>query len=43
MSFTEPIRDKRYVCALMDYYLQLGQTRNYVLISYGCFYRPAYQ
>ena len=32
MTFTEPIRDKNLVRKLIDYYKNLGQTRNFVLV-----------
>lgn len=35
MAATEPIRNKRHVTALADYYLQKGQLRNYTLILMG--------
>ncbi len=35
MTVTEPIRDKKQVRALMDYYLLRGQIRNHVLIVMG--------
>jgi integrase len=37
MKTTEPIRDKRQITALVGYYLQRGQTRNYVLIVAALF------
>ena len=35
MKTTEPIRDKRQIRQLVDYYLKRGQIRNYVLIVMG--------
>ena len=32
MKFTQPIRNKRHVSKLKDYYLNLGEIRNFVLI-----------
>ncbi len=37
MKTVEPIRDKRQVAKLMDYYLNIGQYRNYVLIVMGLY------
>jgi integrase len=34
---TQPIRDKRQIRALVNYYLNLGQLRNYVLIVLGLY------
>ena len=35
MKTTEPVRDKRQIRLLVDYYLKRGQIRNYVLIVMG--------
>jgi integrase len=35
MSTTQPIRNKQQARELADYYLKLGQTRNYVLVVMG--------
>lgn len=35
MAATEPIRDKKHLHAMADYFLQHGQLRNYVLLSLG--------
>ena len=37
MSTTEPIRDKKQVFELSEYYLTRGETRNYVLITFGLY------
>ena len=37
MKATEPIRDRRQVRELTDYYLKRGQIRNYVLIILGLY------
>ena len=37
MAATEPIRDKKHIHALANYFLQRGQFRNYVLISLGVY------
>jgi len=37
MKTTEPIRDKNQVRELIEYYLKLGQIRNYLLITMGTF------
>lgn len=37
MAATEPIRDKKQLKALVDYYLQKGQLRNYTLIIMGTY------
>ena len=35
MAATEPIRDKKHLHAMANYFLQRGQFRNYVLLSLG--------
>lgn len=37
MAVTEPIRDKKQLKALAEYYLQKGQLRNYTLIVMGAY------
>nr|WP_325239695.1 hypothetical protein [uncultured Oscillibacter sp.] len=37
MAATEPIRDKKQLKALGDYFLKRGQFRNYVLIIMGTY------
>ena len=37
MAATEPIRDKKQLKALSDYYLKKGQIRNYALIIMGVY------
>ena len=37
MAATEPIRDKKHIHALANYFLQRGQFRNYTLISLGIY------
>jgi integrase len=37
MKTTEPIRNKNHVRQLIEYYLKLGQIRNYVLIALGVY------
>ena len=37
MAATEPIRDKKHLHAMANYFLQRGQLRNYVLITLGVY------
>ena len=37
MAMTEPIRDKKKVRELIDYYLERGELRNHVLITMGIY------
>ena len=37
MAATEPIRDKKHLHAMANYFLQRGQLRNYVLINLGVY------
>lgn len=38
MAATEPIRDKKQLKELAEYYLEKGQIRNYTLIIMGGLY-----
>ena len=37
MALTEPIRDPAHVKAMMDYYLQRGEYRNYCFLGFGVY------
>ena len=37
MAATEPIRDKKHLHAMANYFLQRGQLRNYVLLTLGVY------
>ena len=37
MAATEPIRDKKHLHAMANYFLQRGQLRNYVLFALGVY------
>ena len=37
MAATEPIRSKKHLRAMANYFLQRGQIRNYVLLTLGVY------